>query len=162
MWSEFRQNIEQARKESSIPDTEFKPVNINTWKEIETNIFKTFCNAPKRIEWLWSCLKGEYHVTTFNYNWPFDQLCNLVDTHEKVWFFLNENDKFWFYEGYIKPIEKILEGCNYLDEIYIASKKYEWLLCINHDDMLYAVGGEMPDRLRKLEKQVDNLVVHLR
>jgi hypothetical protein len=65
---------------------------------------------------------------------------------------LNGRDKFWFYEGYIDSIELVLGEISYADEIYVASKKYEWLICINHHNVLIATGKLMPDKLRKLER----------
>jgi hypothetical protein len=58
----------------------------------------------------------------------------LIDETETVWYFVNETiregEKFWFYEGKIKTIQKVIEVSGF-DELYIASKKYEWLICIN-------------------------------
>ena len=59
---------------------------------------------------------------------PFELLEQMIDPTEEVWFFVNGyKDKFWFYQGRVKVIRKvILESC-YIDELYFASKKYEWL-----------------------------------
>ena len=64
---------------------------------------------------------------------------------------VNESTKFWLYEGRVEAIQQIISECCLLDEIYLISKKYEWLLCINHHDVLYATGGNMPAKLRQLE-----------
>jgi hypothetical protein len=50
----------------------------------------------------------------------------------------------------VKAIRKvILESC-YIDELYLASKKYDWLICINHHDVLIATGKIMAEKLRNL------------
>jgi hypothetical protein len=50
----------------------------------------------------------------------------------------------------VKAIQAIIEEASLLDEMYLGSKKYDWLLCINHHDILVATGGDMPDKLRQL------------
>ena len=72
----------------------------------------------------------------------------LVDQPEKVWLFLDDTisgkDKYWFYEGFIKDIVTVLEvKPRHTDEVYIVSKKYEWLLCVNHHDHIIASENEM-------------------
>ena len=50
----------------------------------------------------------------------------------------------------VKAIRKvILESC-YIDELYLASKKYDWLICINHHDVLIATGKIIAEKLRNL------------
>lgn len=99
--------------------------------------------------------KGRFFCGSIQLNYPFDQLLNLVDHSEKVWFFLDERvsegNKYWFYEGYITDIVSILSESTLVDEVYLVSKKYEWLLCVNHHDYIIAAGNKMPEKLMKLE-----------
>lgn len=159
MWTELRQNIETIRQENKISEDEFKPVDIHSWRHIQQKIFSTFCNIQSHkdnFNWLWEDLKLDTYSVRFDRNWPFDSLLQLIDNSEKVWLFINESvnegTKFWFYEGQIKTIVFVL-GESFVDEVYIASKKYDWLLCINHHDVLVATGLYMPDKLKQLEKQ---------
>jgi len=159
MWTELRQNIETIRQENKIHASEFKPVDILSWRQIQEKIVTTFCNVQghkANYNALWEDFKNETYAVQFFRNWPFDSLTQLVDHSEKVWLFINEpvegKTKFWFYEGKIETIVFVL-GESFVDEVYVASKKYEWLLCINHSDILIATGLNMPDKLRQLEKQ---------
>jgi len=159
MWTELRQNIETIRQENKIPEDEFKPVDISSWRQIQEKILSTFCKIQShkdKFNWLWEDFKQDIYSVQFNRNYPFDSLIQLVDNSEKVWLFINESvkqgTKFWFYDGQIKTIAFVL-GESFVDEVYIASKKYEWLLCINHHDVLIATGHNMPDKLRQLEAQ---------
>ena len=159
MWTELRKEIEQIIHDHSITDKDFRPVAIDQWQNIQEKIYNTFCkfiSLSEQPEWLWEYFKQDTHSISFNYNYPFDQLSKLVDNSETVWLFLNETvsekTKFWFFEGYIKTIDLVLRESCYIDEVYVASKKYEWLICINHHDVLIATGKVMPDKVREIEK----------
>jgi len=82
---------------------------------------------------------------------PHALLTSLVDSEETVWLMLNETvnfgDKLWFYQGKPHAIRRVLDECYHLDEIYLISKKYTWLLCLNHHDVLYGIGSPMQEKL---------------
>lgn len=82
---------------------------------------------------------------------PHTLLTSLVDPEETVWLMLDETvnfeDKCWFYQGTPHAICSILAECCYLDEVYLISKKYTWLLCVNHHDVVYGIGSPMQERL---------------
>lgn len=160
MWTTLRQNIETIRQEKQISEREFKPVDIYTWQDIQQKIFTIFCtsrNNNNHLTWLWADLKLDTYSIHFDKNWPFEAFLPLVDPSEKVWLFVNETvnkgTKFWFYEGLINTIVFVLKE-SFVDEVYIASKKYEWLLCLNHHDVLIATGQPMVDKLKKLENEL--------
>lgn len=153
-WEDVRADIERVVREESIASVDFRSLSIHDdWRAIEENIYHTFCkleSPTSRPVWLWNALKRNYEG--FAPEKPWEYLTQLIDPTEKVWFFTAGNhDKFWFYEGVIAAIVKVIEESYYIDEVNIASKKYEWLVGINHHDVLYATGGEMPERLRKLK-----------
>lgn len=156
MWTQLRENIEAIRQANKIAENNFKPVDINAWRQIQEKIFFTFCNIQSqndKFNGLWKHFKQNVYSVHFNRNYPFDSLLQLVDNSEKVWLFINETvnerEKFWFYEGRIEFIIFVL-GESIVDEVYIVSKKYEWLLCINHHDVLIATGNTMPEKLMRL------------
>jgi len=37
------------------------------------------------------------------------------------------------------------------DEVYVVSKKYEWLICVNHHDYIIAAGCDRVKKLMTLE-----------
>jgi hypothetical protein len=152
-WEDLRAEIENIIKEHDISSADFKALDIHEeWHQIEENIYRTFCqlNHPTvRPIWLWEHFKLE--TSSLVVLPPFAILEQLIDPSEEVWFFVNgDKDKFWFYQGTVKAIRKvILESC-YIDELYLASKKYDWLICINHHDALIATGKVMAEKLKNL------------
>ena len=153
MWTDLRKDIEQTRKELRIPDSEFAPVSIHLWKDIQNQIFSTFCkdrNSPLSEQFL----KNSHSKQVID-GWPDEHLLKLIPADEKVWFFItelkNERNKFWFYEGFIGPVNNVMASSYYNDEIFLASKKYKWLIMVNHHDYIIATGEEMPEKLSNLD-----------
>lgn len=152
-WENLRAEIENIIRDNNIAPCDFKILGTHDgWDKIEERIYHTFCKLddPKiRPIWLWEFFKLD--TSSLVVKPPFELLEQMIDPTEEVWFFVNGyKDKFWFYQGRIKAIRKvILESC-YIDELYLASKKYEWLLCINHHDYLIATGSIMAEKLRNL------------
>jgi hypothetical protein len=155
MWTPLRKEIEQIRKDLGLTDAQFRPLGLHDWQAIEGKIFQTFCKPPQpksKPIWLWEYFKLD--TASIAIERPNNFLDKLIDDHETVWFFVNETvneaGKFWLYQGQVKAIQAIIEEASLLDEMYLGSKKYDWLLCINHHDILVATGGDMPDKLRQL------------
>lgn len=153
-WESLRAEIKSIIKDNKFSPTDFKELSIyDDWKSIEENIYHTFCkleHSTNRPVWLWENFK----LDTFSIavDQPYKLLDQLVDNDEAVWFFINgDKDKLWFYEGKVKAIVTVIEQSSYIDELYVASKKYQWLICINHHDNLIATGQVMPDKLRQLK-----------
>lgn len=154
-WSNLRTLIAAVISENKISEENFRSLSTNeNWKQIEKNIVKEFCSYPKKSRWLWNNFKLDTFSTSSLANRPECCLDKLIEEKETVWYIvnetINEKDKFWFYEGKIKTIQTIIDE-TWFDEIYIASKKYEWLIVINHHDIIIATGKTMPDKLRKLD-----------
>jgi hypothetical protein len=158
-WKSLRADIENIIKDKDLSSTDFRQLSVHEdWKAIEENIYQTFCkldHPAQRPIWLWERFKlATFSIRTKH---PYTLLDKLIDNDEIVWFFVNgDNDKFWFYEGRIKAIMTIIGESTYIDELYLASKKYHWLVCINHHDYLIATGQIMPDKLRQLEITIQN------
>ena len=158
MWTNVRKEIEKICRDFDLRDTQFQPVGLNDWQGVEDKIYQTFCKLThhkSRPVWLWEHFKLDtYSISTEQM--PYQYLDKLVDDNEIVWFFVNETvkeaDKFWFYQGQVKPIQTVIAEACYIDELYLVSKKYDWLLCINHHDILIATGQIMPAKLRELER----------
>lgn len=153
-WENLRAEIGRIIEYKKLSATEFKSLNVREdWKSIEENIYYTFCKLDHPAQWhvwLWEYFKLDAFSIVVEQ--PFKLLEKLIDEDETVWFFVNgDRDKFWFYEGRIKAILTVIEESSYIDELYLASKKYQWLICINHHNNLIATGQEMPDKLRKLQ-----------
>lgn len=153
-WESLRADIESIIKDQKLSTTDFQALSIHyDWKAIEENIYHTFCkldHPTQRPIWLWEYFKLDTFSIAVDQSYKL--LDQLVDSSETVWFFVNgDRDKFWFYEGKIHSIVKVIEKSSFIDELYVGSKKYEWLICINHHDNLIATGQIMPDKLRQLK-----------
>jgi len=153
-WEDLVADIESIIKNEDISASEFRKLSIHEdWKTIEENIYQTFCrldHPTQRPVWLWECFKLDTFALSIES--PYKLLDKLIDEEETVWFFLNgDKDKLWFYEGNVKAIMTIIGESTHIDELYLASKKYKWLICINHHDSLIATGQTMPGKLRRLE-----------
>ena len=63
---------------------------------------------------------------------------------------------FWFYQGRITPVLPLIGELRHYDEFYFVSKKYEWLIAINHHDALIATGSktETLEALYNREKKI--------
>ncbi|MBJ2127143.1 DUF6756 family protein [Flavobacterium sp. IB48] len=157
-WSNLRAEIANIINKKEISKEDFRPLSTNeNWEKIENNIINIFCNlshSNKKPTWIWTDFKLDTFALSNLAQRPENYLDKLVDEEENVWYIvnetINESDKFWFYEGKIKTIQIII-GESWFSELYIVSKKYEWLITINHHDTLIATGKTMSDKLRGLE-----------
>lgn len=167
-WDPIRAEIERIIEDKDIKPADFRALSMyDDWSGIEEKIYAVFCNHKslsnrndwrERPVWLWEHFKLETHAISSDYSASYKYLAKLVDADEIVWFFVNgDRDKFWFYEGKIDSIVTVIGECCCIDELYVASKKYRWLININHHDSVFATGEIMPDRLRALKslKTVD-------
>jgi|SRR6476661_327910 len=152
MWTYLRQEIEKARHELGLPDAAFAPLPYTTnWHRIEETIYHTFCTLhypTVRPRWLWECFRPGAYALGYEED-PLATMISLAKNEEQVWLMVNEGDKFWFYQGQPAAIHAVLNECAYIDEIYLLSKKYEWLLCINHHEVLYGIGTLMSEHMQK-------------
>lgn len=92
--------------------------------------------------WIWESLRDDYAAIAIDYDHL--NLEALIDPSENIWILLdetvNEQTKFWIYEGSISAFNKILWESAWMDEVLIVSKKYEWILILNHHDMMIGTG----------------------
>ncbi|MCC2545502.1 hypothetical protein LJY25_03530 [Hymenobacter sp. BT175] len=154
MWSDLRVEIEQARQALQLAEQDFAPLSITTdWRELEERVYQTFCelfHPTVRPLWLWEHFKPGAYALVCEQN-PLAFLTSLIDPGEVVWLMLNEmvkgKDKFWLYQGTPHAIYQVLADCYSLDEVYLISKKYAWLLCLNHHDVAFALGTPMSEKL---------------
>jgi len=154
MWSDLRAEIEQARQRLQLSEQDFAPLPFTTdWTRLEERIHRAFCrldHPTTRPRWLWEHLRAGA-VGLVCEDEPHTLLTSLVDPEETVWLMLDETvnfgDKFWFYQGTPHAIRSILTECYYLDEVYLISRKYTWLLCVNHHDVVYGIGSPVQERL---------------
>lgn len=152
---EVRNEIEEIRKALLIKENDFVEVAKDKWQLIQKSFEDKFISkeSPKvKYYWYWSALKGE-HLSIFVSQNEMEILNRLLDEDEKIYFFTNENGervKFWFYEGKVKFIKKILSESYFINEYYLLSKKFNWLLCFNHEEMLIGSCSEIIEKMKNL------------
>ena len=148
-WTQRRADIEESRKKLDISNQEFRELNLKKWSIIEKNIENKFLckrKAGLKSTWLWEDIKTEVFVIACEHD-PYAKLDFLAKKDELFYFFVNETineaTKYWYYEGNIKAIINII-GNTGLNEYYLVSKKYDWLLCVNHHDIVIGAGTIIP------------------
>lgn len=151
-WTDLRVEMNKLCEQLNISNDQFSEVNIKDWKEIESKIWKRF-SSSNNSRWIWGSLVDDYSSIPVNYETL--DLESLIDSSEKVWFLLdetvNEQTKFWSYEGTINAFMKIFGESVWTYEILIVSKKYEWILIINHHDIMIGT-GKIKDQIEELKK----------
>jgi hypothetical protein len=152
-WGTLRSEIESIVKELGLSKENFYQLSVHgEWKSIEEKVYSKFCKIDhfkSEPIWLWEYFILD--VVSISVVKPWKYLPKIINKDENIFFFINdEANKFWFYEGKIETIVEVILKSSYLNELYFLSKKYEWLVCINHHDVLYATGSVVPERLRQL------------
>jgi len=156
-WSDLRAEINKVVEHKKFSADEFRALSMHdNWKEIENKIYNSFYNPTylnQRPDFLWRDFKHDtFSVSDLKYR-PEHYLDQLIFDHEKVWYLvnetINETTKYWIYEGKIKHIQIIIHEVGF-DELCIVSKKYDWLICINHHDILIATGYKMIEKFKNL------------
>lgn len=158
-WTRFRIEIERIRKELKIPESDFRPVSEQEWPHVEKKIYATFCKPTAGFTptWMWEYFRQEEYGTTY-FAYPVSTLSLLVPPSERVWIMLEDRldncQKFWYYEGRMDAFTAVEEEAWNNGEVFIVSKKYDWMLCVNHHDVLMATGDKkMIDRLKSVEQK---------
>jgi hypothetical protein len=73
------------------------------------------------------------------------KLPRMIPTSEQPVYVLFEDTKnyeakYWLYEAFVDELVLVLNECESLDDFYIVSKKYNWLISLNHHDVISCVG----------------------
>lgn len=159
-WDEIRAELSQLKSKLQLTDDEFRLLSpYDNWREIQNNIYQKFCKNANlyHLPTIWQNL-DEYYAVGYLTDRPEMYLNQLIDNHKKIWFIATNfgDSKLWFCEGNILVIQKVIDEMCFFDEVYFVCKKYEWLIAINHHDVLMAT-GKMIDKLKALENHLSNL-----
>ena len=146
-WTNLRTELSQLTTELNISRKDFSQVGIEKWKNIENKVWSEFSTVSNAI-WIWEHLRQP--STSMQIDFKYLRFSDFVDPSEYVWVLLdetvNEESKFWIYEGKVSSFDLILNESCWIYEIVIVSKKYEWILIYNHHDILTGT-GIMKDRI---------------
>jgi hypothetical protein len=152
MQTSSRIEISKICQKFNIPDERFEPVSIHKGILIQDTILDLFCR-PNSSGLLWERLTDTFEMQ-FIGKFPIDTFLSLVDHNEKIWLLIEETvstqHKYWLYDGYIKVIVKVLKKTKRGGEVYIVSKKCDWLLCLTSNSCVIAAGKAMTEKLTNL------------
>jgi hypothetical protein len=162
MRTELQNEIDTARQELSILPTDFRPLPFTTdWHKLEERIYQRFCKitGKSRSIWLWDSFKHGYQGIDLNVHLHLI-LNQLIPDTETIWFMASDGSNFSFYEGRIGAIQSIIGETSFeLDEYYLISKKYEWLFCVNHHDILIGTCDFAIKQIHALAENHPELVI---
>ncbi|MFN8576748.1 MAG: DUF6756 family protein [Candidatus Sericytochromatia bacterium] len=157
-----RIDIELARKQLNISKDVFCEVGIEKWKKIKHKFEEKFIKKDSykmQPYWYWSFFKYKTEYIDANGRQYF-LTEKLFSKNEIAYFFILDSwldGKFWFYEGNIESINKIVYECC-LDEYYILDKKYEWFMCCTHHLGFLGYGEKIEKRMRKFKKEEEEIL----
>lgn len=157
----FRRDLTEAIKELNFSNTDINEASKLEYADVLKKVKAAFTNIDndKNYYWLSDNLKGEYAAIRFKDEKAYEYLEALINQDEIVWFIASDGlAKFWVYESNIGSIHKVLANM-YGFEYYIVSKKYEWLLCENHDRSLIGTGAKMIERLKAFHKNNKSVIL---
>jgi hypothetical protein len=158
MWTDIRQEIERARKHLELTPEQFRPLGLTEWPAVEKQMYLEFTNQVGELaKWTWPWEQATPYkpltAVSPETDWPHELLPQLVAADESCFVCFDGETKAWWYQGSIQAIVAISAEIR-LCEIGVLSKHYEWLLYINHHDVLYAIGEPMSIRLLQLSLKI--------
>ncbi|WP_420387700.1 DUF6756 family protein [Roseivirga sp.] len=156
-WTDLRVEIQKLCIALNISNDDFSEVNINEWREIESNIWTNF-SSKKNSRWIWETLANSYETAPFSHNNL--ELEEFISPSEKVWILLDEatheKTKFWIYEGTVRAFDQLFRESFWTYEVLIVSKKYEWILILNHHSTMIGT-GILKDLITEFKRNGNNI-----
>lgn len=147
MWPFLRQEVARACRDLNISPADFKPLSANEWHAVEEKTYSEFCQIQQkqRPTWMWNSLNHKHPVASLVVDcWMETLLTELLDPTRRVFLFVNETyretSKYWWYEGTVAAVQAVLAEVEGLDEWAVIDKKYQWLLCFTHHNVLVGSG----------------------
>lgn len=156
-----RNDIERVIKELGLDRSKLFEVPKLRWEEILRNVIEEFVHKThytNELHMAWNRFKDPQVIMRFHNDDGYKYIADLVDD-AYVWFIVEDNkDKLWVYEGMPDVIIKVIGDAYFIDEYYIISKKYEWILCEDHHRILHGVGDKILDRVKRFKAQRPELI----
>lgn len=152
-WTDLRLELSQFCKENNISEDDFSFLGIYEWENVYKNMLKHFVDErytqkygihwaninrgfKKDINKIYSFQMGIDNNKSYEWIEKFPKLVK----DEKVYLFLEGNDKYWVAECSSKLVHFIVNESEYLEDYYITDKKFNWLITENHHDIITFIG----------------------
>lgn len=116
-------------------------------------LFAHFVEGENR-KWWWESFKHDFESLNFKDGMAFEKICEIVPSEQEEIWFVVEDDESPNYPIYIatpKNVQLIIQEC-FSFEYYVISKDKSWLLCENHHDTLFGIGGPIIASMKKINK----------
>lgn len=147
----FRERIIGLARSLKLSREQFTVGPFIDWPAIQKKIESRFVMKNRSdlspLEWPEN-FKGKPQVIPSRAHEPFEYLDELLPLDENYWFILPDNSlkqpKLWLFQGYIRPIQKVLSQLP-KTSFYVVAKKYEWLLYNEQKDEFTAL-GQLPEK----------------
>jgi hypothetical protein len=151
----LRETLQEIAVNLALPADRFRLLGPYEYRPVLEEIAERFLNVGKRgvsYQWWWENLKGESE--SLQTEAPYKLLPKLLPQRKRLWFLAHDSGKkhgaLWVYEADAEAIFQVLES-SFGFEYYIVPKRYEWLLCETHHDILVAVGAPMIEALSRVK-----------
>lgn len=148
----IRNEIERVIKENHLERANCFECSKTTYGSIIKRIEQTFVFHSGNIHWS--------NMGRFNPKWIcrtqnisedrmwFTKLPDIIPKNERLVYVLFEDTKnfepkYWIYEMCIPELICIISEVYGLDDFYIVSKKFEWLISECHEDIVSFVGNSL-------------------
>lgn len=136
-WTKLRFELKQICEQNKISKNEFQEVKIHQWENIISGVWNKF-SEKQNSRWIWETLRHESSSVKTDYsNFQFE---NIINREEQIWFLFGGKLKYWIYEGTVAGLDKVFWESNWTEELIVVSKKWEWILILNHHDFLIGTG----------------------
>lgn len=148
----IRDDIEHVIKELNMDRSRIFEVSKIKYADIIRRIEHTFVLDYGNIHWSnmgngfqqqISC----HYVDIHNYPLWYHHLSDIVPHSEAPVYVLfedtkNYEPKYWLYEMWITEFIMLVDELN-PDDFYLVSKKYDWLISENHEEVVSFVGNDL-------------------
>ena len=149
----IRDEIERVIKENHLERSKCFECSKITYRAILKKIEQTFVLHGGDIHWsnmgrgFNPKLPCEIKDTSDDSMWVTKLPMILSDSEELVYVLFedskNYQPKYWLYEMYIPELVCVIGEVCGLDDFYIVSKKFEWLISECHEDIVSFVGSSL-------------------
>lgn len=136
----LRDDLNEAMRSEKIEGIEF--LRMNDWQWVLEKLANEFLSEGKKSLdriWLWDSIKEPYSTNQLENTLV--ELKSILNDFEYYWFIASDEDgKYWVLDGTGKAIITLLSEMRCF-EYYIVDKKFSWLICENHHDVMVFKGA---------------------
>lgn len=150
-----RVEIERCVKEHNIDRKRFFETSKQSYMRIIKRIEETFVEKSQTwkadIHWanMGNYKSGIPQSTKMMGKWEWiEKLPQIIPEPNKPVYVLFEDikayePKYWLYECHLDALIVVLNECTLWGDFYIVSKKLNWLISLNHHDVISCAGEEI-------------------